>query len=104
MNDLIVNMLVIATMTVPISEWITKKTKVSGKLAQAQAWAVAVLLALGANMLGIGRIGEMRVLGAALFGGAAGLMANGVFDIDLVKKVLVWAGLRMKEAVERLNS
>jgi hypothetical protein len=104
MNDLIVNLLVIATMTVPISEWITKKTHVSGKLAQLQAWLVAVVITLAANMLGIGRIGEMRVFGAIMFGGAAGLMANGVFDLDFVKKVLAWIGLRVKDAVEQINS
>lgn len=87
-------LLIMSSATVFLSEYLTRFTKASGKWAQVQSWAVAILIALGASWLNLGIFNGMGFKGALVVGGITGLVSNGIFDISLVQTLLTGVGLK----------
>lgn len=55
---------------------------------QLVAWAVAIILLVGTDLLNIGYAAELPIILAVIHGFAAGLASNGVFDIPFMKSIL----------------
>jgi uncharacterized membrane protein YeaQ/YmgE (transglycosylase-associated protein family) len=70
------------------SEWLSKYTKADGKWARLQSWAVAIILGIISTWLNIGIFNDMSWKGGAVIGIVSALVANGIFTMDMIKKVL----------------
>lgn len=70
------------------SEWLSNYTKADGKWARLQSWAVAIILGIVSTWLNIGIFNDMSWKGGAIIGIVSALVANGIFTIDMIKKVL----------------
>jgi hypothetical protein len=57
-------------------------------LKQLIAWAVAIILMVVTDLLNFGFAAEFSILKAVIYGFGAGLVANGVFDIPIIKSIL----------------
>ena len=57
---------------------------------QLVAWLVAIILLVGSDLLNFGYAAQFPILLAVLHGLGAGLVANGVFDIPVIKGILDW--------------
>ncbi len=55
---------------------------------QLVAWGVGIALLVGSDLLNIGYAAAFPILLAVIHGFAAGLTANGLFDIPILKSVL----------------
>jgi hypothetical protein len=55
---------------------------------QLVAWAVAIALMVVTDLLNFGFAADFSILKAVIYGIGAGLVANGVFDIPIVKSIL----------------
>lgn len=93
MLTLIQNVSILAAISVVICEYLSKFTKVEGFSAQIQSWVVAIVVAFIANMLGYG-FESISLFTDLLNGLFVGLVANGLFDIPLIKSTLTWIHAR----------
>lgn len=92
--DAVALVTVLAGLVVPIAELIGGRLlKLDGDKARLVSWAVGVLLGLGSGALGL----APDLLQGGLLGFLAALVANGVFTIDQVKKLLEALKLREPE-------
>lgn len=92
--DAVALVTVLAGLVVPIAELIGGRLlKLDGDKARLVSWAVGVLLGLGSGALGLAH----DLLQGGLLGFLAALVANGVFTIDQVKKLLEALKLREPE-------
>jgi hypothetical protein len=97
---LINTLLILASLVMIGSEYITKYTKVSGSLAQIQAWIIAVLLGIFCAWLNFGIFDGVDTKGGVLYGILIGLISNGIFDIKLIKELLIKIGLKDLKPIE----
>lgn len=94
--DMLTLVTVLAGLVVPIAELIGGKLlKLDGNKAQLVSWAIGVLLGAGAGALGF----APNPLQGGMAGFLAALVANGVFTMDQVKKLLEALKLRESEPV-----
>lgn len=94
--DMLTLVTVLAGLVVPIAELIGGKLlKLDGSKAQLVSWAIGVLLGAGAGALGF----APNPLQGGMAGFLAALVANGVFTMDQVKKLLEALKLRESEPV-----
>ncbi len=86
----------LAGLVVPIAEFIGGKLlKLDGAKARLLSWLIGVLLGLGAGAIGL----APDLMQGALIGFLAALVANGVFTMDQVKRLLEALKLREPESV-----
>ncbi len=57
-------------------------------LKQLVAWGVAIILIVVSDLLNYGFAADFPILKAVLYGIGAGLAANGIFDIPIIKAIL----------------
>ena len=57
-------------------------------LKQLVAWAVAIVLMVVTDLANFGFAADFSILKAVIYGIGAGLVANGVFDIPIIKSIL----------------
>lgn len=94
--DMMTLVTVLAGLVVPIAELIGGKLlKLDGSKARLVSWAIGVLLGAGAGALGF----APDPLQGGMAGFLAALVANGVFTMDQVKKLLEALKLRESEPV-----
>lgn len=94
--DMLTLVTVLAGLVVPIAELIGGKLlKLDGSKARLVSWAIGVLLGAGAGALGF----APDPLQGGMAGFLAALVANGVFTMDQVKKLLEALKLRESEPV-----
>ena len=94
--DMLTLVTVLAGLVVPIAELIGGKLfKLDGSKARLVSWAIGVLLGAGAGALGF----APNPLQGGMAGFLAALVANGVFTMDQVKKLLEALKLRESEPV-----
>lgn len=94
--DVLTLVTVLAGLVVPIAELIGGKLlKLDGSKARLVSWAIGVLLGAGAGALGF----APDPLQGGMAGFLAALVANGVFTMDQVKKLLEALKLRESEPV-----
>ena len=94
--DMLTLVTVLAGLVVPITELIGGKLlKLDGSKARLVSWAIGVLLGAGAGALGF----APDPLQGGMAGFLAALVANGVFTMDQVKKLLEALKLRESEPV-----
>lgn len=79
-----------------VSEFVVNKAKLSGSTAQLTSWVVAEVLTFGGFFLDFGFLANIdQIWLVAVYGLAAGLVSNGVFDIKVVKALLEFVKLRV---------
>lgn len=94
--DMLTLVTVLAGLVVPIAELIGGKLlKLDGSKARLVSWAIGVVLGAGAGALGF----APDPLQGGMAGFLAALVANGVFTMDQVKKLLEALKLRESEPV-----
>jgi hypothetical protein len=88
----------IAAVTVFIASAVTQLFKVTKKLVkQIIAWLIAIALTLLGNLLNIGFMTDFPWLTTLAYGFAAGLVANGFFDVNMVQALLELLKLKVKK-------
>ncbi len=89
--DAVVLVTILAGIVVPVAELLGGKLlKLDGNTARLVSWAVGVFLGLGAGALGL----APDLVQGGLLGFLAALVANGVFTMDQVKRLLEALKLR----------
>ena len=79
----------VAVLTAFIATFLNGLLKVVKKWPrQLVAWAVAIILLVATNLLNFGYAADFPILLSVIHGFGAGLAANGVFNIPLVKALL----------------
>ncbi len=79
----------IAAITTFLAALLNGLLKVTKKyVKQLVAWAVAIILLVGANLMNYGFAAEFSILKSIIYGLGAGLVANGIFDVPIVKSIL----------------
>lgn len=79
-----------AGLVVILTGYINTKTKATGFVAQLVSWLVAFGVAFVGQQKAIGVFADTNILWTAINGLAVGLIANGMFSIDLIQSVLVF--------------
>lgn len=82
----------LAAVVVPASAFV-KRYLVTKAPTQVLSWSLAVALAYGASALGLGLFAATGPLGTLLYGLAGGLIANGIFDVQLTQSLLAKVNL-----------
>lgn len=80
----------VAAMVLPITGWIKTLLKLEDSAARWLSWLIAVLLGGFGHFSNVGIFEDVGLLVSLLTGLAAGLIANGVFTIEIVKTILEW--------------
>jgi hypothetical protein len=88
-TDIIFDIAVFAALVTVISGYLTKLTKVGGTWAQVQAWVVSIALGFVAGYFGISIYAGLSWVPTVVWGMFVGLIANGLFDLSIIKKFLV---------------
>ena len=83
----------ISAATIFIAAFLNKVLKTVGFFKQLVAWGVSILLLVIGNFANMGFMAELSWLHTIIYGVAAGFVANGIFDIELVKRLLAAIGL-----------
>ena len=96
-NSIFNSVLVLSGLVVLISEWLSKFTKLQRNWSRLQSWVISVILGVVATWIKIGIFSEMDWKGGLVIGIVSGLVANGVFDISIVKKILEFIKLRAEK-------
>jgi len=79
----------LAGLVVVITGWVnTNALNLSGWKSQLLSWVISIALAFIGSIKGVGLFAETTVLWTVLNGIGVGLVANGMFSIDLVKSLL----------------
>lgn len=92
--ELFATLFTLGSLAVIATEWVTKFTKVKGTLAQMQSWAVAIIIGIFCAWLDFGIFDGTSTIGGVLYGVLIGLISNGIFDMNFVKKILEMISLR----------
>ena len=96
-NSIFNSVLVLSGLVVLVSEWVSKFTKLQGNWSRLQSWVISVILGVVATWIKIGIFSEMDWKGGLAIGIVSGLVANGVFDISVVKRVLEFIKVRAEK-------
>jgi hypothetical protein len=87
-----------AAVTVFLSGLVNKLFKISVSWAkQVVAWLVAILLCFIGNLINFGLLAEATWLQTLVYGLGAGLIANGIFDVAVVRLILQYLKLDVKK-------
>jgi hypothetical protein len=79
----------VAALTAFLAAFLNGLLKVTKKFVkQLVAWGVAIILLIASTLINFGYAAEFPILLAALHGLGAGLVANGVFDVPVIKSIL----------------
>jgi uncharacterized YccA/Bax inhibitor family protein len=79
----------IAALTAFLAAFFNGLLKVTKKFVkQLVAWAIGIILLIASNLLNFGYAAEQPILLSAVHGLAVGLVANGIFDIPIIKTIL----------------
>jgi len=87
----------VAAVTVFLAAALNTLLKTSGFVKQLVAWIIAIVLLVAGNLVNLGFMAELNWLHTLAYGIAAGFVANGIFDIALVKLLLQAIGIEPKE-------
>ena len=87
----------VAAVTVFLAGAVNTLLKTTGFIKQLIAWIIAIILLVVGNLVNLGFMAEMNWLHTLVYGIAAGFLANGIFDIALVKLLLQAIGFEPKE-------
>jgi len=80
----------IAALTLFVSGVVNGLLKVTKTFVrQLVAWVIAILLAVLANLVNLGFLAGSTWLMTILYGFGAGLVANGIFDVNIVKALIL---------------
>ena len=83
------NLAALAGLTVLVTGWLnTNVLKLSGWKSQLLSWAVAIGIAFVGKWKAVGIFADTDVLWTALQGLGAGLVANGIYSVELVQSLL----------------
>lgn len=96
-NSIFNSIVLLSGLVVVVSESLSKFTKLQGNWSRLQSWVVSVVLGVVATWIKIGIFSEMDWKGGLAIGIVSGLVANGVFDISFVKRLLEFIKLRAKK-------
>ena len=91
------SVLTLSGLVILVNEWLSKYTKVQGNRSRFQSWLISVIFGVLASWIKIGIFSEMDWKGGLAIGIVSGLVANGVFDISVVKRVLEFIKLRAEK-------
>lgn len=80
--------------TATLTTWL-KITK--GWAKQLVSWLIPIIVVIAGNLLNIGFMAEFTWLATFVYGLGGGLVSNGIFDVDLVQKILEALNLKQKE-------
>lgn len=83
----------VAAVTVFLSAFLNTLFKTKGFMKQLVAWAVGLILIVVGNLVNLGFMADLNWLNTVIYGFAAGLVSNGIFDIELVKMILRALGI-----------
>jgi uncharacterized YccA/Bax inhibitor family protein len=79
----------IAALTAFLAAFLNGLLKVTKRFVkQLVAWGVGIILLIASNLLNFGYAAEQPILLSAIHGFAVGLVANGIFDIPVIKSIL----------------
>jgi hypothetical protein len=78
----------IAAVTVFLAAAVNTLLKTKGFVKQLIAWILAIILLVAGNLVNMGFMAELSWLNTIIYGVAAGFIANGIFDVELVKLIL----------------
>ena len=85
----------IAAVTVFVAGAVIKLLHVEQKwIKQGIAWLIAIILVVLGNLFNFGFSADFPWLTTIAYGFAAGLVANGIFDIEVVKSILEYLTLK----------
>jgi len=87
----------IAALTVFLAAALNTLLKTAGFWKQLVAWLIAIALLVAGNLINMGFMAELTWLNTLVYGVAAGFLANGIFDIALVKLLLQAIGIEPKD-------
>lgn len=90
----------LAAVIVPVTSFVNKALGLTGALKQYLSWIVALVLGLIPWWFDLGIFNGVQWYVAMIYSFAAGLVANGLYDIDTVRKLLELLHLEPK----RINS
>jgi hypothetical protein len=93
LSSYFVSLAAIVSLVVLVASWINGKLKTVGTMKQIVAWLVSVTLCFAGWFLGAGFLDGISVYMVLVYGLAAGLAANGIFDIILIQSFLKLIGL-----------
>ena len=79
---------IVIFLTAAINTYLIKTTDKRWK--QAMAIIVAIVLAVGSNLINFGFLSEAPIVASVLYGAGTGLLANGWYDVRTVKNLLKW--------------
>lgn len=88
MMNFLNSIMILSGIVVVLSEWLSKYTKLDGKWARLQSWVVSALIGVSATWLNVGVFSDMDWKGGLIMGIISALVANGIFSIEMVKKLL----------------
>jgi len=78
----------VAAVTVFLAAVVNTLFGFTGFLKQLTAWIIAIILLVVGNFVNMGFMAELNWFHTIIYGLAAGFVANGIFDIELVKTIL----------------
>jgi len=87
----------VAAVTVFLAAALNTLLKTVGFWKQLVAWLIAIVLLVAGNLVNLGFMAELNWLHTLAYGIAAGFVANGIFDIELIKRLLEAIGIEPKE-------
>jgi hypothetical protein len=83
-----ISLAALAGAVLPVTELIKRLIGSSGNWTRYLSWIVAVLISLIGGWLNLGILQDLSLLWLLIYGVAAGLIANGVFNIETVRAIL----------------
>jgi len=85
----------VAAVTVFLAGFMNTLFKISKKIwKQVVAWVISILIVLAGNLFSIGFVADFPILTTIVYGFAAGLVANGLFDINAVQAILAFLNMK----------
>jgi hypothetical protein len=79
----------IAALTTFVAAFLNGVLKVTKKfIKQLVAWGTAIILLVGSNLLNFGYAADFPILLSIIHGFMVGLVANGLFDVPVIKPIL----------------
>jgi hypothetical protein len=83
----------VSAVTIFLAAAINTLLKTVGFVKQLVAWLVAIAVLVVGNLVNMGFMADLNWWHTLIYGVAAGFVSNGIFDIELVKKLLAAIGL-----------
>lgn len=88
----------ISAVTVFLAAALNTLLKTEGFWKQLVAWGISIILLVAGNLVNMGFMAELNWFHTIIYGVAAGFVANGIFDIELVRALL--RALKIEPPVE----